>query len=252
MMKKCTYCGNQIHENASFCPYCMKSQIEKQNVVIQKRKSKKWLCFSAIGIILIAFIAIVVIHLNDNHQDADNPDIPTETMGITTTKLSTTMPTETQTTTVTSVTTTETSTTDVTSFETTKITTTTYIESNDVTYQVGDYITEGKSISQIQGYGGYEDVGGTILEIEEISENAITFSIIKYSESGLPTDTISARNINAEIIDNKADFKFTDMLDGHGTGTMTFENGKIHVKTWSDDNSTSIIVDEYLFFNDIV
>ena len=116
----------------------------------------------------------------------------------------------------------------------------------------GDYMTEGKSISQIQGYGGYEDVGGTILEIEEISENAITFSIIKYSESGLPTDTISARNIIAEIIDNKADFKFTDMLDGHGTGAMTFENGKIYIKTWSDDNSTSIIVDEYLIFNDIV
>lgn len=249
MMKHCKYCGKELHEFSNFCPYCMQSQIEKQNAVIQKRKSKKWLYFSAVGIILIAFIAIVMILLNDNHQDADNSDIPTETTGITTTALSTTTSTETQTTTVTSMATTETSTTTATNSEMTEMTTTTYIESNDETYQVGNYITEGKSISQIQGYGGYEDIGGTILEIEEIDDNSITFSIIKYSESGYASDTVSARNITAEIIDNKADFQFNDMLDGKGNGTLTFEQGKIHIQTWADETAsmqTSIIVDEWL------
>lgn len=248
-MKYCKYCGQEIHECSSFCPYCMQSQIEKQTVVTQKRKSKKWLYLSVVGIILIACIAIVMILLNGNHQDAGNPDIPTETTEITAAMLSSTTSTETQTTTVTSVTTIETSTTDVTNSETTEITAATYIESNDVTYQVGNYITEGKSTSQIQGYGGYEDVGGTILEIEEISENAIKFSIIKYSESGYASDTVSARNITAEIIDNKAEFQFNDMLDGKGNGTLIFEHGKIHIQTWADETAsmqTSIIVDEWL------
>lgn len=248
-MKHCKYCGQDIHEYSSFCPYCMQSQIEKQNAVIQKRKSKKWLYFSAVGIILIAFIAIVMILLNGNHQESDTPDIPTETTEITTTTLSTATSTETQTTTVTSMTTTETNTTNMTNSEMTEMTTTTDIESNDITYHVGNYITEGKSSSQIQGYGGYEDIGGTILEIEKIDDNSITFSIIKYSESGYASDTVSARNITAEIIDNKAEFQFNDMLDGKGNGTLIFEQGKIHIQTWADETDsmqTSIIVDEWL------
>lgn len=245
-MKHCKYCGQDIHEYSSFCPYCMQSQIEKQDAVVQKRKSKKWLYLSAVGIILIAFIAIVMILLNGNHQESD---IPNETTEITTTTLSIEMSTEIQTTTITSVTTTETNTTTVTNSETIEITTTTESASNDTTYHVGDYITDGKSSSQIQGYGGYDDIGGTILEIEEIDDNSITFSIIKYSESGYASDTVSARNITAEIIDNKANFQFNDMLEGKGNGILTFEQGKIHIQTWTDETAsmqTSIIVDEWL------
>lgn len=255
-MKHCKYCGQNIHEYSTFCPYCMQSQIEKQNAVIPKRKSKKWLYLSAIGIILIAFIAIVVILLNGSHREADDSDISTETTEIATTMLSTTTSTTTQTTHLTTAATIsiKTSTTTVTNSETIEITTTTELASNDITYQVGDYITEGKSYSQIQGYGGYENIGGTILTIEEIDDNSITFSIIKYSESGYASDTVSARNITAEIIDNTAEFQFSDMLDGKGNGTITFEQGKIHIQTWADEAAsmqTSIIVDEYLTFDDI-
>lgn len=72
---------------------------------------------------------------------------------------------------------------------------------------------------------------------------------MQYSESGYASDTVSARNITAEIIDNKAEFQFSDMLDGKGYGILTFENNKIHIVTYSDETSsmqTSIIVDEWL------
>lgn len=121
--------------------------------------------------------------------------------------------------------------------------------SQETAIQLGDYITEGKTISQIQGYGGYEDIGGIILTIEEINETALTFSIIQYSESGYAADTISARNITADITDNRAEFHFKDMLDGNGMGTLTFENGKIHIITYPDETAsiqTSIIIDEWL------
>ena len=72
-----------------------------------------------------------------------------------------------------------------------------------------------------------------------------------YSESGISSDTISARNITAEIVGNTAEFLFTDMLDGKGAGRITLENGKIHIETWGDiSNFTSIIKDEYLSYND--
>ena len=64
-MKHCKYCGKELHEFSSFCPYCMNSQIEKQNAVIQKSKLNKWLYFVIAIIFLIAFIAIGVILLND-------------------------------------------------------------------------------------------------------------------------------------------------------------------------------------------
>lgn len=221
---------------------------ELKSALTEKKKSK--LFSISLSIILLAVIGCIIFALLQNSTTPQNSSQQNNSI-ITTTatsQIQTTVQTS-ESTQFTTITTTDISESTTTNGETT---TTTENSSDMQKLLTGDYMTEGKSISQIQGYGGYEDVGGTILEIEEISENAITFSIIKYSESGLPTDTISARNIIAEIIDNKADFKFTDMLDGHGTGAMTFENGKIYIKTWSDDNSTSIIVDEYLIFNDIV
>ncbi len=92
------------------------------------------------------------------------------------------------------------------------------------------------------------------MTIEKIDNNFITFSLIKYSESGFASDTISARNITAEIVDNTVEFQFGDMLNGKVNGTLTFEQGKIHIHTWVDESAsmkTAIIADEYLVFDDV-
>lgn len=253
MMKHCKYCGKELHEFSSFCPYCMNSQIEKQNAVIQKKNSKKWLYFLIIGIALALLIVLVFIFMNDRKElHENNSSIAIESIE-STSATSTESALTTVTTTITEPITTEIHTT------TTKtITTTTQIETTTVptettlletTIQLGDYLTEGKTSSQIQGYGGYENIGGIILTIEEINETSLTFSIVQYSESGYASDTISARNITAEIIDNKAEFQFSDMLDGKGYGILTFEQGKIHIVTYPNETTsmqTSIIVDEWL------
>lgn len=114
-------------------------------------------------------------------------------------------------------------------------------------FQPGDYITEGKTRSQIQGYGGDGDMGGIVLTMEEITDTTLTFSIVQYDASGLASDTVSARNITAEITGNTAVFEFSDMLGGKGAGSLTLENGRIHIETWGDtDRPTSMIVNEYL------
>lgn len=238
-MKHCKYCGKELHENASFCPYCMKSQIEKQGAIIQERKSRKWLYIFIIIVAIIAVIAVLSVFINnDKNQAENNSDIP-----IVTTESTATTSTEPISAIITTTTFSEQTT--ITT-ESTTVTTTETIPQETV-FQLGDYITERKTISQIQGYGVYEDMGGIVLTIEEITDATLTFSIVQYDESGLASDTISARNITAEIIGNTVEFEFRDMLDGRGTGRLTLENGKIHIETWGDTNRpTSIIVNESL------
>lgn len=262
MMKHCQYCGKELHENASFCPYCMKSQIDKENTVIGERKSGKWLYISIITIMMLVVVAVLSIFLNnDTNQAENNSDISIVTIESTTTTttepISTTVSTTTQaettiSTTETTAVTTQTEATSTTEIHITTETITTTIPPETTMpqvnqFQLGDYITEGKTLSQIQGYGGYEDMGGIVLTIEEITDTTLTFSLVQYDESGLASDTVSARNITAQLIDNTAEFEFCDMLDGRGTGTLTLENGMIHIETWGDTNRpASIIVNEYL------
>lgn len=63
MMKHCKYCGKELHEFSSFCPYCMNSQIEKQSAVIQHRKNNplKTIIFIVICITLIIAILLYII-----------------------------------------------------------------------------------------------------------------------------------------------------------------------------------------------
>lgn len=243
MMKHCQYCGTEIHENASFCPYCMKSQIEKQRTIIQKEKSRKWLYILMITAAMIAVIAVLSVFLNnDINQAQNNSDTPIETTDSTSTTA-----TEPIVTTTTQAEVTASATEPMTtSTESTTVTTTETVP-QETTFQLGDYITEGKTLSQIQGYGGYADMGGIVLTIEDITDATLTFSIVQYSESGLASDTVSARNITAEIIGNTAEFEFRDILDGKGAGKITLENGKVHIETFGDTNRpTSIIVNAYL------
>ncbi len=251
MMKQCRFCGKELHKQASFCPYCMQNQIEKQIESIQNTKSRKLIFVFVVGIVLFLTATIFFITIDKKETNANHSEHET-------TPQITTLNTETTITTMgTIVTTAPTEATTLTNSTTTKITTTEFVsvltEENATVlsevYIVGDYMTDGKTLSQIQGYGGYENLGGIILTIDEITENSITFSIVQYSESGLATETISVRNITASIVDNTANFEFRDMLDGMGTGTLTFENGKIHIQTYGNEsmgNPTSIVVDEWL------
>lgn len=241
MMKQCKYCGKALHEQASFCPFCMQSQIEKQTESIHNVKPKKWILVFVIGIMLLITAIVIFIVFNRKETETNiNHSQPETTVQTTTVPIETTTVTTTQTNseTVQAITT-----------ESAPIVTDEIETTISEAYTVGDYITDGKTLSQIQGYGGYENPGGIILTIEEITSDSITFSIVQYSESGLSTETISARNITAEMIDNRADFEFRDMLDGMGTGVLTFENGKIHIQTYGDEstgNPTSIVIDEWL------
>lgn len=247
MMKKCKYCGKEIHENSSFCPYCMQNQIEKQSEIIYEKSSKKWLNIVLIIVTaIIAVITVLYLVLNGENRKSDISIESTEAISnvstepiLTTVTASTTDIEQTATTTTTETT--------VSTTELVITATSTETMSQEISFEPGDYITEGKSSSQVMGYGGYEDIGGTILTIENITDNTLNFSIVVYSESGYASDTLSARDITAEIVGNTAEFQFDDMLSGKGAGKLTFENGKIHIETWGEtDNPTSIILNEYL------
>ncbi len=207
----------------------------KKALIGNKKRKKNWRYLLPLVILLPVVICVTVLMSNDESDNkTKNSDKPNSLAQTTDAPIN--------------------SANDVTTIKTTSQAQTSAViaietTSQETAIQLGDYITEGKTISQIQGYGGYEDIGGIILTIEEINETTLTFSIIQYSESGYAADTISARNITAEISDNRAEFYFKDMLDGNGMGVLTFENGKIHIVTFPDETAsiqTTIIVDEWL------
>lgn len=245
-MKYCRYCGKEIHEKSSFCPYCMQSQTEKQSETIYDKSLKKWLYILITATVIIAVFAVLYFVLINKQSNNNSNIIIENTEAITITSTEAILTTVTTSTTATKQTTTKTETTVST---TTAMTTTSSTEttSQEIIFELGDYITEGKSSSQVMGYGGYEDIGGTILTIEDITDNMLTFTITLYSESGYASDTLSVRNITSELVGNTAEFEFNDNSNGKGAGKLTFENGKIHIETWGETgNPTTIILNEYL------
>lgn len=57
MSKKCSYCGAELPEKASFCPHCAQSQIEKAEVKPPRLWRKK--AFLAVSCVLIAAMVIL-------------------------------------------------------------------------------------------------------------------------------------------------------------------------------------------------
>ena len=92
-MKHCNYCGKEIHEQSSFCPYCMQSQIDKENTVIWERKSGKWLYLLVIGLLLVLLIVLVCFLMRENKEIPENhSDIAIEITETTTITTTTTLP----------------------------------------------------------------------------------------------------------------------------------------------------------------
>lgn len=258
MMKHCKYCGKELHEFSSFCPYCMNSQIEKQNAVIQKRKLNKWLYFLIAIIFLIAFIAIGVIFLNGISRGENHSTVQMKAEEITTTTSLTTTSTETmQTTTITTITATSTAKTTTKTSTTENVTTTTgtittgvldYSEYDGTYYP--DRLTEG----DVKGIYGYERLGGVELFVTyteqmilDEPDKHLDISIKLFTEN----DIIEVRDVYIDVLEpqNPIVFDFEDVYGGEGTAILLFENGKIHLTTIADEEAgrqTKIIVDEWL------
>ncbi len=61
MSRQCRYCGAELPDNASFCPFCTGSQIEKEAVTIPVPKRKKGLILAFI-LVLAVIAALVAFH----------------------------------------------------------------------------------------------------------------------------------------------------------------------------------------------
>ena len=256
-MKHCKYCGKELHEFSSFCPYCMNSQIEKQNAVIQKSKLNKWLYFVIAIIFLIAFIAIGVILLNDIGQGENHSTVQMRATEITTTTSLTTTSTETMQTTTITITATSTvkSTTTTSTTENATITTETIrTEFLDYSEYDGIYYPDGLTEDDVKGIYGDEGPGGVELFITytdqmilDEPDKHLDISIKLFTENNI----IEVRHVYIDVLEpqNPIIFDFEDVYGGEGTATLLCENGKIHLTTTADEEAkrqTKIIVDEWL------
>lgn len=210
---------------------------------------KKWSIVIPLVVMLPIVIGVFILLPNIKHdtntkeENPYNTTLPVETT-VTTNVLHTSATTSTAETT-TAVETTTTSTTTETS------TATTSIESEN--YYTGNYMTEGKSYGQVHNYGGYEECGGTVLEIDDISPDSITFSITAYgyNDDSEHNVNFSERNVTANINNGIASyqihlFEFEDTKENI-VGTLTFESGKIHHLVTREGK---VILDEYLVYDD--
>lgn len=251
--KECIHCGKDLHIQASFCPYCMQSQIEKETFPVDNSKHRKrWVipvCMILLMAIMIFLVLIIISFKPDEPVNENFHETSTSTNTSSTTELTTTIPTTTSFTiekqpseTETNITTTiqtDTVMTTVTTIPTT--TETTVNQTAETKYYLGDYITSGKSYSEVT------HSGGIILTFTEQSGNTFTFDIVKYDESGSAADTVTARKIHGEKVDNQILFSFVDDRDNLGTGTLTFQDGKLHLQTGRE--GTKLVVDTWLEYD---
>ncbi len=76
-MKKCHYCGKEIHENASFCLYCMSKLIDTESVPKKKcntLKPKKFLIISITLIVSLLLYIIIVYAKKNNSGDVKSTE----------------------------------------------------------------------------------------------------------------------------------------------------------------------------------
>lgn len=231
--------------------YQSAEELKKALTVRKKKKHLLIIPFVLIIPIVIGFVIILPNLKHDTNTKEENPYNTTLSMETTVATnvpntSATTSTAETTTTAETSITTTTTET------STTTFITTTAIESENY-YYVGNYMTEGKSYGQVHNYGGYENCGGTVLEIDDISPDIITFSITAYGydDDSEHNVNFSERNVTVSIVNGTASyeisfFEFEDTNENI-VGTLTFESGKLHHVVTRE---SEVILDEYLVYDD--
>lgn len=74
-MKHCKYCGNELHEDASFCPYCMRKNITVQTEM--PKTEKHWntkMVMIGCMILLICIAGIIVISSKEKPETISSTD----------------------------------------------------------------------------------------------------------------------------------------------------------------------------------
>ena len=71
--KCCPYCGKTLQENAQFCPFCMRSLIDKQTVTPRKYRKKKWIILGSILAVLLIVTVVLLWWLNRPHVHSWEP-----------------------------------------------------------------------------------------------------------------------------------------------------------------------------------
>ncbi len=246
--------GNVIEKCIQVNPDKRYQSAEELKKALTVRKKKKHLLIIPFVVIIPVVIGFVIILPNLKHYSVvqEESEKTASHSEIESTPETTTAHSETEINTTTATSQTEVKTITETTFSAETNTTTTSAENEDY-YYVGNYMTEGKSYGQIHNYGGYEECGGTVLEIAAISPDSITFSITAYGY-GMDSEhnvNFSERNVTANIENSMASyqinlFEFEDTNE-NVVGTFTFESGKIHHLITRDN---AIILDEYLIFDD--
>ena len=68
-MKKCIYCGKELPDEASFCPYCSRSQVEKEDAAPPKVLGRKWLTIIGLAILVIAAVLVLILRRQPKTYD---------------------------------------------------------------------------------------------------------------------------------------------------------------------------------------
>ena len=76
-MKKCPFCDADIEDSARFCLYCMQSLVEKEQILLHKKKKPQWLRIIAAIIALIGISSTMTLMLFDR-QTEKSPVTPSK------------------------------------------------------------------------------------------------------------------------------------------------------------------------------
>ncbi|MGN0612469.1 MAG: hypothetical protein ACI4JB_01075 [Porcipelethomonas sp.] len=74
-MKKCKYCERELHENSSFCPYCMKGQTERQGTAVRRRNPAAVIISFAV---IVAVVSIILIMAGGGEKSSVNSAVQSE------------------------------------------------------------------------------------------------------------------------------------------------------------------------------
>ena len=72
-MKKCKYCGAELHDQSSFCPYCFRSINERLTLRVPRRLRIRYLKIGVVSALLIClFICIYFISAPNEYDSGTN------------------------------------------------------------------------------------------------------------------------------------------------------------------------------------
>ena len=198
-MKRCPFCGKELPEEMSFCPYCMNKldSVTEVSPTPVRKKSKKPLIVALAFVVCLIGAGAVLRGILSQTGTVDTP--PSQTTS--------TAPSPTP----------------------ENISQASSTDTDNVDYS--SYIGVWQSSDDIAANLEEQKEGFTSLEIITIKNGVIRFNLTKTSDA--PQQRIAIlSNITAEIIDNVVSFSFEDDGWGNsGTGKMTLSPEEIYVVT---------------------